>query len=127
VPPPPPRRRQRYVYKDRDHRPGRACGDTATTNDALVAEAVPVAEKALVGALEADAQDHVQHAEDHRDLHLERVGEKDFVGRDLPHGVEAERVHAYDVVIGVVDCGGGGCCGGGRVEVGQAGGEKDVQ
>ena len=39
-----------------------------------------------------DAEQHLQHAEQHRDLHLEGVLEGDPIGGDLPDGVEAEAV-----------------------------------
>ena len=41
-----------------------------------------------------DAEQHLQHAEQHRDLHLEGVLEGDPVGGDLPDGIEAEAVRS---------------------------------
>ena len=60
----------------------------------LVEECVPVLEENLVGALEANTENHVQHTERDRNLHLERIAEQNLIRRNLPDWIQTERIHA---------------------------------
>ena len=47
---------------------------------------------------ESDAEEHMSDAENDRELHLKRVGERDAVLGDIPDRIYAIRVGAREVV-----------------------------
>jgi hypothetical protein len=77
---------QTQVDKDEEEEDG--------LRDELEQDAHQPPEEHVVEEREDEAEEHLHDSDDHRELHLERVGEGDLVDGERPDRVQAERVRA---------------------------------
>lgn len=89
------------------HHKGQVCEEQNKKDDLwekLKEDAVATLEEVVVNRRHANAENHVNHTEDNRQLHFVRVEEDDFVCRQLPDRIETYHVDvALQVLAGWVE------------------------